>query len=370
MKVLNFLIGLTSQVVTWLVRPRNLGIALLSRSSAFLAVLAGGFTIKAQNVAGVAGAFEFSTSDGLPGYLMAICAWLAVITWVTGLVMVVRAHHREWREAESKRVVVAELRGLVDTSDRPLKDGLPKTLVGRREDCLVDVRAHLAAKPPNVEEALKELQHLRREVRRARGGSARADVTVVAGGVMHVPLQFYAGTLLDDEGHVQLYEWERTQRNWKLLAEPDSGDRFDVLGLDGAQGGAEVVLAVSASYLVSRPDIDATFPGIPVVGLQLPRPLPNALWSEEMQAALTQQFLQTMAAFNNFGVQTVHLVLAAPFTLSFRFGMAYDQRNMPQLRCYQWERDQLPPYPWSVQMPKGRSPAVYLPTPVPTAVAA
>ena len=201
----------------------------------------------------------------------------------------------------------------------------------------------------------------------------KANVTVVAGGVMQVPLQFYAGTLIDDEGAVQLYDWERTEKRWKALSETDDEGRFTVAGVDTIGGAPEVVLAVSASYRVALDDIAATFPDYPLVHLSLPNPTPNTLWSEANQAALTQQFLQTLAALANCGAETVHLILAAPASLSIRLGMAYDGRNMPQLRCYQREADQSPPYPWSIRMPQGQRPVEYILTPAPrppTALAA
>jgi len=60
----------------------------------------------------------------------------------------------------------------------------------------------------------------------------------------------------------------------------------------------------------------------------------------------------------------VHLVLAAPASLAIRFGKAYDQRNMPKIRCYQREQNQTPPYPWSIQMPAAQQPVAFIPTPV------
>lgn len=363
MRFVGWLMSLISQVVTGLLRPRNLGVALVSRSSALLLALAGGFTLKANGIAGVVDAFEFSTGQGFTGNLLILVTYLACITWSVGVVMVAFTYRREWKDADARRVLVVELRGLVDTSDRPLLGSVPRTLPGRRVDCLANVRPLLAAKPPQVEEALRELEHIQRQVRLARGDTSRENVTVVAGGVMQVPLQFYVGTLLEDEGAVLLYDWERTEGRWKDLSELDDGTRFTVSGLDGLQAAEEVVLAVSASYKADLKDVARTFPGLPVIHLERLNPLPNSLWSQANQAALTQQFLQTMAGLANRGVKTVHLVLAAPATLCIRFGMAYDHRSMPKLRCYQRDTDRVPPYSWSVQMPTAGQPAVYLTTP-------
>lgn len=356
---------LIEQLVAFLLRPRHLGVALLTASSTVLvAVGNSGFDVEVKGFAGIFDALKFSTGQGLTGHLLSLVTYLACLTWLIGLGMVVASFRREWRESDAKRLLVVELRGLVDTSDRPLLDSLSRRVPGRRIDCHIDVRQLVSAKPPQVQEALNELGHIRRSLRQHRGNTSRANVTVVAGGVMQVPLLFYAGTLMDDEGAVQLFDWERNEKRWKTLDESDDGSRFAVTGLNAVGGAPEVVLAVSASYEVAFKNIAATFPGLPIVHLARPNPLPNALWSNENQAALTQQFLQTLAELANRGVETVHLVLAASSSLSIRFGMAYDGRNMPQLRCYQHQTGQNPPYPWSVRMAHGQVPVAHLVTPV------
>lgn len=364
MNVLNWAMGLINQLVGWVVRPRNLGVALLSRSSTLLLLLGSGFTIEAQGVAGLVDAFKYAPAEGLPGNLVTIVVYLACTTWVIGLLTILLIQYREWKEADNRRILVVEMRGLVDTADKPLLAAVPRTLLGRRVDCLVDVRTHLAAPTPNVEEALKEIEHIQRDVRRARGDTARADVQVVAGGVMQVSLLFFAGTLLDDEGNVLLMDWERTKGDWKQLSDQADGETFEITGLDGLGTSKEVVLAVSASYVAAYNDIATTFPGIPVVRMARPNPQPNTLWSDETQAALAQQFLKTLGTLANQGVEMVHLVLAAPASLAIRFGKAYDHRNMPKLRCYQREQSHTPPYPWSIQMPAAQQPVAFVPTPV------
>jgi hypothetical protein len=363
MTFINWLMGLISQLVEWHTRRRNLGISLLSITSlVFIAVATGGLSVEAAGVAGLVKAFKFSTGEGLPGQLLSLLVYVLLVGWIMGLVLVFDSYMRERRQEDINRVIVVEMRGLVDTSDHPLISAVPPALVGQRFDALVDARALLANTPPNVAEAMRELDDVRRTVRRARGDTARAHVKVVAGGVMHVPLLFYAGTLFDDEGKVVLMDWERTAGKWLELNQADDGGRFAVTGLDTLLTTADVVVAVSASYAASLYDIAATFPGLPVVHLARANPSPNTLWSEDAQAALTQQYLHAMATLAGKGVETVHLVLAAPATLSIRFGMAYDHRNMPNLRCYHRERDHVPSYPWSIQMGTATQAARYVTT--------
>lgn len=361
--------GLISQLVDFYVRTRNLGLGLVRWSATILvAALGSGFVLELKSNA--FGNFRFSSGEGLPVILVSAIVALAAVGLLTGIWLAARVANREEDTAQASRVLVAEMRGLVDTSDHPLLKAVPQKIVGRREDCLVDVRPHLKAAPPNVHAALEELSALATQVRRARGGTDRQHVTVVAGGVMQVPLLFYAGTQLEDEGKTVLMDWERTSGKWQQLLAPDDGTRFTITGVDSCKGHAEVVMAVSATYQVAMDDIAATFPGMPVVHLARPDPQPNTIWSGANQAALTQQFLQTLAQLANRGVKTLHLVLAASSSLSLRFGMAYDHRNMPNLRCYQRERDHVPSYPWSVQMKTAVLPAACVATPNPAVVAA
>uniref|UniRef100_UPI0004634A98 SAVED domain-containing protein n=1 Tax=Pseudomonas syringae TaxID=317 RepID=UPI0004634A98 len=296
-----------------------------------------------------------STSGGLTDRLLAAAVYLAIIVIGTGLALIVHGYLKAQRETDSRRIAVLELRGLVDTSDTPLINAVPAKYRGRKEDCLVDLRSLLASKTPDVQGAIVELAHIPRQLRRVRGDSTRGNVQVVAGGVMQVPLLFYTGVLLDDEGQVALMDWERVDSTWAELGEVDSGQRFSIDGLEKVVTGGPVVLAISASYIVEFSDIAKTFPSLPLVHLARPNPKVNKLWSEDEQKELARQFLDVLCSLKSANVTMVHLVLAAPTTLAIRFGKHYDVRNMPPIRCYHWERNQSPPYPWCVEMPTDSS---------------
>lgn len=362
MKVKNWLMGLVSQVVNWWTRPRNIGLQMMRWSSLLLAsAVSGGYFVQVR--AGLDYSFLVSTAEGPPAVVYNLVVVAALLGLFIGFAIVVHSYVQEARITQVSRVLVVELRGLVDTSDRPLIKAVPASMRGRVEDCLVDVRAQLSG-VPDVPAALEELRSLAMQVRRARGDTAREHVSVVAGGVLQVPLLFYAGVLLDDEGEVELMDWDRIEGRWKQLDQSDDGSRFESSGLQDVAG-SEVVLAVSASYMADMPGIVRTLPGLPVVQLARPNAKPNTLWSKETQTALAGQFLDTLAELNNRGVKTIHLVLAAPATLALRLGSVYDSKNHPRLRCYEWKRDQPLAYPWSVQMPTASTQVDYLPTATP-----
>ncbi|OZI71686.1 SAVED domain-containing protein [Bordetella genomosp. 12] len=350
--------SLIEKLVDFYVRPRHISVQIFRASISLLGALAvgGGVSIAYKNMDS-SQEFTLSWGDG-PG---AVAFWglfsIASVATLVSLFMARRRSEFELDELRVSRVLAVELRGLVDTADSPLVKAIPAKIVGRRESCLVDVRRLVMGPTPNILDALNELVQLRRQIRLMTAGTSREHLTVVAGGVMQVSLLFYAGVLLDDEGRVQLMEWERTTGNWKELDEQDSGERFSISGLTEVEFQCpDIVVAVSASYLADFAGIAQTFPDMPVVQLRLHDPKPNTLLSGTMQEALTRQFTDVMAELANRSVGRVHLILAAPATLCVRFGQAYDPRNMPTLKCYQRERDQTPPYPWNIEI-DGNKPA-------------
>ena len=173
------------------------------------------------------------------------------------------------------------------------------------------------------------------------------------GGLAPVPYTFLTGLLIDDEGQLFVMDWDRTTERWRPLDDPDDAKRFEVTGLESFRGASEVVIAVAVSYQVLDRNLEAAFPALPIVRLTLEGGNVNAHWSAEKQAALAKQFLNAAIAVEGRGVRRINLVLAEPNSLVFRFGRAYDRRNLPALSVWQFERDTIPPYPWAIEMPVG-----------------
>lgn len=296
---------------------------------------------------------EFKVEMPSEGGLIAdVVAWVALFFFIICAGILLFEIVRELRAAGRKRVICVELRGMGDPTDTPLKDSIPSKFVGRREDCFFDIRDFLAGSQPNVQQAISTLSLIPAQVRLRRGDTVRADVTVVVGGIMPVPLLFYAGMLLNDGGSKEFFDWERTRHVWKELAANDDGGRFEALDMDDVPSDAkEVVLAVSVSYRVQDEHLRSTFEKVPIARLQLHSSALNDLWSNAKQVALLDQFLKAIGKLSDFGIKRVHLVLAAPASLSLRFGSAYD-RNMPEVLVYQFEPSKHPNYPWSVAMPQ------------------
>ncbi|MBP1473513.1 SAVED domain-containing protein [Frateuria sp. MAH-13] len=340
---------LLTHVVHWLTRPRHRSrILLVAATTVMVAIVGGGWSF---GVTGSAGALHFrgyfSTGNELPLWVVYLACAIAVMLFFAGAVMLIHDFVADVRRTRRCAVIALELRGLVDTSDRPLLQSVPRRLSGQPLDAQIDIRPEMGAGA--VELAFNKLSGIPDVVRRLRGTREKRDVQLLVAGVLQVPFLFYAGVLLDDEGAVTAMDWDRKAGRWKELDSPDDGERFLSDGLDRlAPNTGKVVLAVSASYRTDTQAIAATFGTTPIVSLALPMPLPDSLWSEAKQVALAAQFLEALAELGNRGVRGIALILAAPSSLVLRLGRAYDRRNLPEIACYQYQRDVNPPYPWSV----------------------
>lgn len=334
----------------WLFRRRSPSLILLRMGAGLFALLLVGWAVSIS-IPGKHGAsvFRFDTSTETPAVLTYGAFVLAAVLVVAGLV----GFRREQQELAKKKVIVIEARGLRDDPGSPLVAAIPAALQGRKDQVLVDLRQRV--KDGQIVEpvyAVGKLASLPADLALRTGGLDRQDITYVYGGLAPVPLTFLTGVLLDDEGSLVIMDWDRHQARWRELDGIDDGKRFIGSGLDIVRHGCrEVTLAISVSYSADLEGVRRKFPQTPVVHLKLEDGVPDAHWSEEKQKALGKQFLETVIALGNLGVDTIHLVLAAPNSVVFRFGRLYDKRNLPKIIVYQYEKSQEPPYPWGVLMP-------------------
>lgn len=294
--------------------------------------------------------FSFDSSGGTTAMVFNIILAISIVLIAAGLGCLFWEHLKENR----KRVIAIELRGLRDTSGQPLTQAVPKRIKGNRELLLLDIRQGADGVIRSPDDALAVLKSLPHSLSQLERGRDRADISYVAAGLAPVPFSFLAGVLLDDESALELMDWDRSRDSWRELSEADDGeDRLVVTGLDSAASAEEVVIAISLSYHVDKPAIEHTFAGIPIVELALPTPSATAHWSADRQAVWAAQFFDAVRHFCGTHVRLIHLVLAAPNSVVLRFGRVYDKRNLPKLIVYQYEKAQMPPYPWGVLLPVG-----------------
>lgn len=280
----------------------------------------------------------------------AYCTAFALI--IIGAGMLLHQFTAEARLLQRKAVLAVELRGLVNTVDTPLRDAVPGELTGTRKEVLVDVREHVRAGTPiELQTALDKINLIPARLSSETAGSDRSDRALVVGGLLPVPFLFLVGMLIDDEGDVTLMDWKRHEKAWSELDGADDGESFALSGVEGRLQSEEVVVVVSASYPVALEHVSASFPGLPLVRLQVQSAVPDRLWSEIKQSRLASQFLEVVATLIGHGAHRLHLVLAVPASLALRLGQSYDRRNLPDVIVYQYERTSAAPYPWGVRMP-------------------
>lgn len=254
-------------------------------------------------------------------------------------------------QARSKlRNIVIEARGLRDDDGNPLADMVAKHQKGTVVPVLLDLRNRLDGQVVAPERALNDITSMHRSVLQHKMDGDRANLTTVYGGLTSVPYTFLTGVLLDDEGNIVTYDWDRAQETWRKVEGPDDGAHFKVDGIEAIGDAPEVVLATAFSYPIQKDDLATTF-NLPRVKLTLDSMSSDGHWSQQKQNRLAQEFLEVVKNLAGKGVKRLHLVLAAPNSVVFTFGRRYDKRNLPEITVYQYQRGAPIAYPWGVSMP-------------------
>ena len=346
---------LIKSLIDWVFRRRSLALFMMRVGLAFFVLAFGAGWVLDVSLPFRDGSVRviFYSSGGTPIVLVYLAAGVGFCLIVAGLIWEFIRYGTERKRLDRKRVIVIEARGLRDTSGTPLFDSIPKNLEGRRDSFLVDIRQRIKdGEITAPEAALEDVVSLPSNLRQRENDLDRRDVTLVYGGLTPVPFTFLTGVLIDDEGMVFIFDWDRHVGTWRQLDDTDDGRRFKTAGLDNVPYGTrEIALAVSVSYGVNTDDVRAKVGEIPVVALDLEGGSPDCHWSEEKQRALGKQFLDTVISLGNLGIQRIHLFLAAQNSVVFRFGRLYDKRNLPEVVVYQFQKSVTPPYPWGVLMP-------------------
>jgi len=298
-----------------------------------------------------AGSVEIGTGAGLPGTLYWVVTLVCLVLMICSVAWARKRYSDEMRRLSKKRVLIVEARGLRDDAGAPLDAAIPPSIEGHRTLYVLDVRQHKDGAIVEPEDLLQPVYTAKSWLHQMQRSSDRGETSIVYGGLAAVPVTFLTGVLFDDEGPVTVMDWDRGDARWRALDGADDGLRFEVSGLDSVQAGGDVALAVSASYHVKAEDLASTF-NHPVVRMTLPTTA-SSHWSQPKQAALADQFLDTLKRLDALGARQIHLVLAAQNSLVFNLGRRYDKRNLPRIAVYQFERSQPRRYPWAIQMPAG-----------------
>ncbi len=333
----------------WIFRKRSAGLALIKIGAPLFGLVLVGLSV-GVTIPTSQGKFNFSwdSSGGSAALSWGVFIIAALIVFL-GISLIIRDIRRESR----KKVVVIEARGLRDFQGQPLANSVPSSLLGRREQVVIDLRNGMDdGTILNPDVAIRRLASLPADIARRCDGLDRSDLSFVLGGLAPVPFLFLLGVIVDDESRTLIMDWDRKQHSWRALTDEDDGNRFTVTGLDAINTGVKrVALCVSASYDVFDADVQMVETDVPIIKAELVGRNIHSHWSEVKQQQLAQQFLDIVMLLARQGVVEISLFLAAPASLSLRFGTIYDKRNLPRIEVNQYEQRDPKKFPWLIRMP-------------------
>lgn len=338
--------------IDWLFRVRPPEIYIFIAATSALGIIFGFDLIGEINISSGKGSLSAKMSSGtlVPAAILYFIAGVLGLSLVVSLFMAGNKFQNARKKELRKKVIVVEGRGLRDDNGKALIDAIPDSLVGQRQNYILDLRQRLDGVIIEPEKILPKIKAMRIAIQQMRSGSDRQDLTLVYGGLTSVPFIFLTGIELDDEGSIKTFDWDRNREKWRQIDGTDDKKRFEVQGIETIANQEDVVLAVSVSYPINDSDLSSTFDW-PLVRMTLQEGSSDSHWSDEKQGALASQFLETVKKISGAGVKRIHLVLAAANSVVFLFGRRFDKRNLPSITVYQYERENIPAYPWGVEMP-------------------
>lgn len=344
--------------IDWIFRPAALGLRILTVGAAILVVTLGADLAVGAEYQSVDTKFSFNLNTASSGIEISIILsrWLGCLIAVIGLILIIRQVREEAKKERRQILLLVELRGLHTPPPSPSDNEILRDFLGERRPLIIDFRPQRDGELVDPLLIVERFAGLLPQISVASQGRAASDVKLAVGGLAAVPALFLAGVLLDDESNITVFDWKRDTKQWKVPSEADDGIRFNPLNTNTQPSSTnEVVLAVSCSYQISLPNVEAAFPGLPIAHLESQELLADKFWSAEKQSAFVRDFRDAIQRLANQGATLIHVILAAPSSLSIHMGMAYDRRLHPTLIVYQFERSATPAYPWGIRMPEHSS---------------
>ena len=335
------------QYITWRFRQRPLFLITFSISGAVLAanlslrVVAG--TLIYKDIT-----FKLTQETSIP--VQDAVTVVSLLIFLLSFTMLLIQSNQELAKKATQKVLVIEGRGLRNDDGMSLAANLSKVYPQLRIPLLLDLRQGRDGKIDNPEALIPIITATKDSLNQFLRGNSRDDTQIVYGGLTAVPFTFLTGVELDDESAISVFDWDRTSERWRSLDELDDGHRLSNPKIENIKLADHVLLAVSVSYQISETDLATSF-DFPTILMSLVDCSSNNHWSGAKQSALADQFFEIAKKLSARGVKHIHLVLAAPNSVVFKFGRRYDKRNLPELTVYQYEQSQNTKYPWGVRMP-------------------
>lgn len=177
------------------------------------------------------------------------------------------------------------------------------------------------------------------------------DAVLYYGGLMAVPFAFYTGMELDDRYPITVFDYDRNDSRWKeikKIATLNSTPNISIEKNGNSSGNS--IISIGVSYPIDEKEIRNSFPNYPISRIVIEPINVNNHWDISFQKELQSKFFELTQILGASGTRTIHLILAAQNSVSFNLGRCYDNRNLPEIIVYQYEKGNNIKFPWGIKM--------------------
>lgn len=177
------------------------------------------------------------------------------------------------------------------------------------------------------------------------------DVILYYGGLIAVPFSFYTGMEVDDRYPITVFDYDRNDEKWKEIKEminPEFSPNISIENNGNNSGNS--IISIGVSYPINEDEIQSNFPNYPISKIAIDPININNHWDLMFQKELQSKFFELAQKLGVSGTKTIHLILAAQNSVSFNLGRCYDNRNLPEIIVYQYEKGNEIRYPWGIKM--------------------
>lgn len=171
------------------------------------------------------------------------------------------------------------------------------------------------------------------------------------GGLMSVPFTFYTGMELDDRYPITVFDYDRRDGRWKEIKDIINSEFSPNISIENnGNNSGNSIISIGVSYPLNENEIRNNFPDYPISKISIDPININNHWNISFQKKLQEKFFKLAQELGASGTKTIHLILSAQNSVSFNLGRCYDNRNLPEIIVYQYEKGNKIKYPWGVKM--------------------
>jgi len=168
-------------------------------------------------------------------------------------------------------------------------------------------------------------------------------------GIIAVSFSFYTGKRMSNKSSITIYDYKRDEGKWFNLEELNNTSEvdLDISCLSESNHSKEIILIINTSYQVNIQTIKELLPEKSIFKIS-----PKAL---DFNISLTLDFQKkAVQLFENFikehiEIELLHLFVVTANSLSFKLGKAFNNRNYPAVRIYEYNPKQNQ-YSWCMEI--------------------